>query len=52
MGCIIELKARNIELIRSGWLIEIDNTGTPEQAVNAIVDHIVADQCARLGKVG
>ena len=49
MGCLINVKGRYIELIRSSWLIY--NTCFPEQAVNAILGQIVADQCARLGKV-
>ena len=49
MGWLINVKGRYIELIRSSWLIY--NTCFPEQAVNAILGQIVADQCARLGKV-
>ena len=49
MGCLINVKGRYIELIRSSWLIY--NTCFPELAVNAIPGQIVADQCARLGKV-
>ena len=44
MERIVALNARYGDLVRRGWLIEVDNNGAPEEAAAAIVDHIVADR--------
>ncbi|TDE33711.1 hypothetical protein [Antarcticimicrobium sediminis] len=41
---IVALNARYGDLVRRGWLIEVDNNGAPEETAAAIVDHIVADR--------
>lgn len=44
---IVQLNARYVDLAERGWLIQIENNNTPEEAASAIVDYIIADRHAR-----
>lgn len=44
---IVELNDRYGDLTDRGWLVRIDNNGTPERAARAMIDHIVADRHAK-----
>ncbi|SMH40739.1 Thymidylate kinase [Mesorhizobium australicum] len=44
---IVELNGQYEDLVRRGWLIPIENNGSPEEAAAAIVDCIIADRHAK-----
>lgn len=48
---IFELNEHYEDLVRRGWLIPIDNDGTPEEAAAVIVDYIVAARHAMAVRV-